>query len=69
MIDNFVALLFTKKSFAACISFNIILLAFVANVYILAPEAVTDLDSEQNYGSGSQTKITINWMVSSESKS
>ena len=37
--------------------------------YILAPEAVTMLGYEQSYVRDSLIKITVKWMVSSQSKS
>ena len=44
-------------------------LLFTTCIYILAPEAVTNLNYEQIYGIDNRIKICIKWMVSSLSKS
>ena len=56
-----------QKIFEASILLSICLY-FVAH-YILAPEAVSELDYELSYGNDNMIKIIINWMVSSLFKS
>ena len=57
------------KSFNSRTLFNMSLSFAVHYMCVLAPEAVTDLDYEQGYGGDNLIKITINWIVSSQSES
>ena len=57
------------KSFGEGISLNMHLDFVVHYMCVLAPEAVTELDYEQDYGSDNLIKIIIKWMVSLLSKS
>ena len=60
-------MLFMTKTLERAFYSKIILAFVVHYMFVLAPEAVTELDYKQSNGSDTLIKITIKWMVSSQS--